>query len=94
MAFCHGRTGVCPTQGDCGRENPSLSRAAKGQALVADIGPGCLCGQSQRSRWGHSVSVLFKENQEQNKKRCWIYMLKGADVGSINLGLLGGEKKK
>ena len=28
------------------------------------------------------------------KKRCWIYMLKGADVGTINLGLLGGEKKK
>lgn len=52
MAFCHGRTGVCPTQGDCGWENPSLSRAAKGQALVADIGPGCLCGQSLREADG------------------------------------------
>lgn len=52
MAFCLGRTGVCPMQGDCGRENPSPSGAAKGQALVADIGPGCLCGQSLREADG------------------------------------------
>ena len=35
--------------------------------------------KSERSRWGHFVSFLFKENQEQNKKRFWTQKLNGTE---------------
>ena len=52
--------------------------------------------KSQRSRWGHFVSFLFKENQEQNKKEVLDTNAKWnrADVGSIKLGLSGDEEMK
>ena len=48
----------------------------------------------ERSRWGHFVSFLFKENQEQNKKEVLDTNAKWnrADVGSIKLGLSGDEE--